>query len=122
MRKILTNSFVFATLVAAAGATSTAAQSAILETLTDRCSQSVWISPDYYAGVVNPPGAIFLNRLNATPFTPFSNVITVRRFGPNHYVRWFCSLTKERSRCPAGTTNVQGRLGPNRLLQIRCRN
>jgi hypothetical protein len=101
---------------------STAASSKVLATLKDRCSQSVWISPDYNATVANPPGAIFLNRLEANPFTPFSEVMTVTHFGPNHLVRWHCSLTKEQSRCPAGTRAVQGRLGPSRLLQIRCLN
>jgi len=97
------------------------ASAQILATLTDRCSQSVWISPDYSANIVNPPGALFLNRLNPNVFTPWSRIMVVRRFGPNGYVRWHCGLTPERSRCPQGTRAVQGRLGPNRLLQIRCR-
>ena len=97
-----------------------------LEVLTDRCSNSVWLSPDYQTEVSNPPGAIFLNSLDRSDKDepddahPWSERMKVKRFGPGKLVRWFCGTTKERSRCPQGTSHLQGWLGPNRKLLIRC--
>lgn len=97
-----------------------------LRVLTDRCSNSVWISPNYYSQVSNPPGGIFLNSLERSDKEepdaehPFSEKMTIKRFGPNRYVRWYCGTTRERSRCPRGTRAVQGWLGPDRKLLIRC--
>jgi hypothetical protein len=34
--------------------------------------------------------------------------------------RWFCGMTKERSRCSAGTGRVRWKLGANRLFYTQC--
>jgi hypothetical protein len=94
----------------------------VIKTITERCSKDVWISPKYYATIVNQ-GA-WLNRLNATPYTAWSTPMIVQQFGPGRRIRWWCGggthWTAERSKCAPGTIAVQARLGPNRLLEIRC--
>jgi hypothetical protein len=105
-----------------------------LETLTDRCSTSVRIVPalifDANKGTMVPgtQAPIRLHRASpnaSTPLTP-SAPVAVGLLSSGH-VRWFCGShadqsggTAERSRCPSGTNALQARLGPDRLLQIRC--
>jgi hypothetical protein len=120
-KKVRLSGTLLAILLAAVFAESAQAQNlSVLDTVTERCSTFVWISPDYYATIVNPPGAIRLSRINRNAFTPWSNTMFVQRFGPGHLVRWHCGFSPERSPCPQETQAVQGRLGPSRLLQIRC--
>jgi len=105
-----------------------------LETLTDRCKSSVRIEPalifDANKGTMVPgsQSPIRLHRESASKleaFTP-STPVSVGLLSSGH-VRWFCGAhadqsggTAERSRCPAGTNAMQARLGPDRLLEIRC--
>jgi hypothetical protein len=108
------------------------AEGAILETLTDRCKTSVRVEPafifdgDKSALVPGKTSPIRIHRPSANAFTPFTEKRTVGLPASGH-VRWFCGSkadqsggTAEQSRCPSGTNALQARLGPDRLLEIRC--
>jgi hypothetical protein len=109
-----------------------AAFPATLEKLTDRCKSSVRIEPSLIydgnqAGMV--PGnesPIRLKRVSSSAFTEWTEARTVGLTSERRFA-WFCGPTadssggtKERSRCPQGTNRLQARLGPDRLLEVRC--
>lgn len=161
---------VFATLaVAAIGLTvyrGTRAEAKVTETMTDRCSKEVVISP-VYNNAFPPVGGIALKR-GPDGWTPWSQRMPVNG---HTWIRWWChsttgnmfdpgtyritniyigasvqlnpdtgmiavdpsvkpqvmsvsgssGWTPERSRCDSSSTrSISARLGPDRLLQMRC--
>ena len=104
-----------------------------LETLTDRCSTSVRIEPSLIfdpnktSMVPGKQAPIRLKRpkdKNAT--TAFTEKRAVGLTSSGRF-KWFCGSkannhggTLEHSNCPKGTNAMSARLGPDRLLEIRC--
>jgi hypothetical protein len=124
----------FAAVVLAVAAQPGRGWAGTLETLTDRCSTSVRVVPalifDANKGKMVPGSQAPIRLHRESPnhnesFTP-STPVAVGLLSSGH-VRWFCGAhadqsggTAERSRCPSGTNALQARLGPDRLLEIRC--
>jgi len=93
----------------------------LLELLTDRCSGAVAISD-----VGTGESILMFRNIPGDPLQPFSAPpisISKRR------LTWFCfdsktsisgARTEEHSTCPSGTHHISARLGPSRLLNIRC--
>lgn len=108
-------------------------EAAVLETLTDRCSTSVRIVPsliydsDSTGMVPGNQSPIRLKRpVNKNKYTAWTEKRTVGLTSTGRFP-WYCGKnahnsggTKEQSRCPSGTNALSARLGPDRLLQIRC--
>lgn len=94
----------------------------ILDTLTDRCSGAVALI-DTNAG----ESILMFRNIPGDPLQPFSAPISIT----NRRLTWLCFESKttiagthwtEHSTCPSGTHHVSARLGPSRLLNIRCLN
>ena len=107
-------------------------RAAILETLTDRCKTSVRIEPalifdqDEMGMVHGFESPISLKRTNPNAFTPFTTPRSVGLPLSGRF-NWFCGSNAdssggvlEHSNCPSGTNRMSARLGPDRLLEIRC--
>jgi hypothetical protein len=103
-----------------------------LEILKDRCKTSVRIEPaliydgDKSALVPGNTSPIRIHRPSANASTDPTEKRVVGLPLSGH-VRWFCGPkadqnggTAEQSRCPPGTNALVARLGPDRLLEIRC--
>lgn len=92
----------------------------LLDTLIDRCSGAVALI-DTNAG----ESILMFRNIPGDPLQPFSAPIPIT----NRRLTWVCFDSKttlagprstEHSTCPSGTHQVSARLGPSRLLNIRC--
>lgn len=133
--------------VAACLASAPVGSAALLERFEDDCSVSVLIkrpfsnvlSPDTNDVVlgrdwlgnacsfIDPNGALQITGVcqefqgQTTSFTQFYSYAGMRN--ADGYFRWVCGSTRERSRCPAGTTRVRFRLlGGDDEFQTECHN
>jgi hypothetical protein len=111
----------------------------VTETLTDRCSVQVQVK-NPYANDSNSidPSDVLLDRngnlgtvgsameaghyekIGSNGFSNWSALIAPVPANSDHYFRWYCGPTAERSRCPSDTKGIKVRIGPGRLFETQC--
>jgi hypothetical protein len=137
-------SFLIAVLaiVVVAGQPARAAGWYVVETMTDACDEDVTIKVPYSyepyftldAGDVlllrssyfkynlkqygGPYSGVIVNP--ATGYSAWTTKILPVPKNGDGYIRWYCGVTAERSRCPSNTGAISARLGPDDLLETRC--